>query len=409
MQQPTHSKMIQNCALTLPLLSLMGFFGWYGVCSQRIDDRDLVFVQKYQSTEYFPITWLWHGNVAYYVDLDETKALESYHEAISRQPILVEAWIALAKAELMQGKKDKALGVLELLDMRLERVSTWKWQQLLLAFDLEEETRFAAAFNFILSRLPQRISEACFLAKRFWGSWKGIVPHVDQDNCVLFLRQCVESHETEAALALWEKMERTLPQRDEALALGFCHFLINENRLTDALRLWRQTKKNQAGLIYNGDMEQEPLNAAFGWRFRRHKNVTLERSVIDPHQGAYSLHLHFRGTANVDYHHVRQIVPVTPERAYRLSFAQRSRNLTTDQGVFLEVTSYGCDGLSLRSTPLTGDQDWKTETINVAVPDGCEAIHLLIRRNESLMFDSKISGDYWLDSVQLEPLPDTGV
>lgn len=409
MQQPTHSKMIQNGAFTLLLLSVMSFFGWYGVCSLRMSDGDLAFVQKHQSIEYFPITWLWRGNVAYYVDLDEAKALESYHEAISRQPILVEAWLALAKAELTQGNKDKALCVLELLDTRLERVSTWKWQQLLLAFDLEEETRFAASFNFILSRLPKRIPEACFLAKRFWGSWKAVVPHVDPENYTVFFNRCMSGHEIEAALALWEKMERALPQRDEALVLDFCQFLINESRLTDALRLWRQINQQEPELVYNGDLERKPLNRAFGWYFSRHKDVTLERSVIEPYQGAYSLHLHFHGTANVDYHHVRQIVPVTPGRAYSLSFAQRTRNLTTDQGVFLEVTGYGCDGLSLKSTPLTGDQDWKTETFRVVVPECCEAISLRIRRNESLMFDSKISGDFWLDSVQIEPFPDTGV
>ena len=264
-----------------------------------------------------------------------------------------------------------------------------------------------------MSRLPQRISEACFLAKGFWGSWEAIVPHVDPDNYTLFLDRCMKGHETEAALALWEKMKSSLTPSDENQALGFCDFLIGERRITDARRLWSRTMQKEAGLIYNGDLEKEPLNRAFGWRFGRHKNVTLDRSVIAPFKGAYSLHLHFHGTANVDYHHARQIVPlahtsITGGRTYKLTFAQRSRNLTTDQGVFLEVTCYGYDGLSIRSTPLTGDQDWKTETLKVVVPEGCEAIQLRIRRNESLMFDNKISGDYWLDSVQLEPLLDTG-
>ena len=37
----------------------------------------------------------------------------------------------------------------------------------------------------------------------------------------------------------------------------------------------------------------------------------------------------------------------------------------------------------------------------MSVPSGCEAIVLQVHRNESLMFDSKISGDYWLDGVEL--------
>ncbi len=35
------------------------------------------------------------------------------------------------------------------------------------------------------------------------------------------------------------------------------------------------------------------------------------------------------------------------------------------------------------------------------VPAGCEVICSRCMRNESLMFDNKISGDYWLDEVEL--------
>ena len=40
--------------------------------------------------------------------------------------------------------------------------------------------------------------------------------------------------------------------------------------------------------------------------------------------------------------------------------------------------------------------------LDVPVPLGCEAIIVQLRRKESLMFDNKISGDYWLDAVTSE-------
>ena len=93
--------------------------------------------------------------------------------------------------------------------------------------------------------------------------------------------------------------------------------------------------------------------------------------------------------------------PVEPGKVYHLSFARKSQRLTTDQGVFLEVSGYQCEGLKVRSSPVVGTTSWLREELEVAVPGGCEAIQLQVRREESMMFDSKISGNYWLDGVEM--------
>jgi hypothetical protein len=86
-----------------------------------------------------------------------------------------------------------------------------------------------------------------------------------------------------------------------------------------------------------------------------------------------------------------------------LRFARKSRGLTTDQGVSVEVFGYACKGLYRSSDPVLGTQPWAVETIEFQVPEGCEAVAVRLRRRESLKFDNKILGDYWLDSVSLEP------
>ena len=88
----------------------------------------------------------------------------------------------------------------------IAHVSTWKWQELLLARDLQEETLFAAAFNFILKRLPLRRTEACFLAKGFWGDSQAVIPHLAEENQVVFLTELTKAKEEGAALVLWRSM-----------------------------------------------------------------------------------------------------------------------------------------------------------------------------------------------------------
>jgi hypothetical protein len=324
------------------------------------------------------------------------------------QPSLVEAWLALARVELTQGRADGARLLLDTLAPHISRVSTWKWQELLLANDLQDETHFADSFNFILSRLPERRSEVWYLALNFWGSWPGISPHVVPEGRIAYLSELMSEKEVDVALSLWKTLEEDKNPPEKPLALQFCQFLIETKRLREAKGVWKGSKENGlSGIyVYDGDFEQEPSNTAFGWRFASKPEVVIERTAEAPFVGGHCLHLHFGGTANVNSSLVSQIIPVEPGRDYLLRFVQKSRNLTTDQGVFIEVSGYQCEGLRVQRQAITGTRMWTEEEMDVPVPDGCEAVLLQIRRNESLKLDNKISGDYWLDAVELSLRPE---
>jgi hypothetical protein len=65
------------------------------------------------------------------------------------------------------------------------------------------------------------------------------------------------------------------------------------------------------------------------------------------------------------------------------------------------VSGYKDEAFKLTSEQVLGDSPWKEEKIEFTAPVGCEAIVLRVHRKESLKMDNKISGDYWLDSVEL--------
>ena len=341
-------------------------FCWYGVSTNRLAARDIAFLKShFRILQPFAGAWLLRGNLAYYEDLDPQAAAASYRQAIARQPLMIDAWLNLAKAELAAGREDEAQRILQTISPHISHFSTWKWQELLLARDLHDEERFAVAFNFILTQAPHRAADACFLAKGFWGDSWAVLPHLSAQSRAVFLVELMKTKESETAFALWRMMEASDSPPDKALHLRFCQFLLDGKRVSEAKEVWAAWRDDGKQTVYDGGFEREPTNKGFGWS------------------------------------DISQLIPVEPGKVYRLSFVRKSQRLTTDQGVFLEVSGYQCEGLKVRSSPVVGTTPWLREELEVAVPGGCEAIQLQVRREESMMFDSKISGNYWLDGVEM--------
>lgn len=387
--------------LSLILLGMAGSLFWYCVCTKKIEGNDADFVQRCPFISLFPEVPVMRGKIAYYRDLDYGTAARYYREALSRQPLRIDVWLALAKVDLDRGDREEARRMLDTLRPLICHVSTWKWQEFLLAYELRDESAFVDTFNFILSRLPARIGEACYLARQFGGNPASGLSYVAAENYEVYLKQLMTVGAVDESWFLWQRMEKSSPAPDRRLALRFCDYLVQKQQWSRAKALWKRLQEKEAATGFrNGDFEQEPLDIIFDWRFVKHPEVDVDRICETPYTGSSCLHLHFRGSQNVVFNHVTQVIPAEGGRTYRLRFASKSRNLTTDQGVFVEVRGYQCKGLHAESEPVIGTRPWTVEQMEVRVPDGCEAVSLRVRRKESLMFDNRISGDYWLDAVE---------
>ena len=390
----------------ISLLAVSFALLWYAVCTNRIAATDFAFIDKHSSTDMFASALYFDGIQSYYANLDPAAAAEYFRRSITRDPLYIPSWVNLAKVELAEGRQKDAERIVDILEPLIEHVSTWKWQELLLAYDLRNDKLFDRSLNFILNRLPYRIPEAHYLAVKYFGDAVAVVPHIAPDNRTTYLNQLMRAKETDAALAIWQQLRASESPIDRDLELRFCQFLLADNRLEAAESVWQSWagETQTQATVYDGSFQEEPLNMAFGWRFARNPQVSVDRTTVTSYQGTHSLHLHFRGADNVNFYHVSQLVPVQPGKEYLLSFACRSRNLTTDQGVFVEVLGYRCKGLYAASEPITGSSAWVVQEVRFSPPAGCQAATIRIRRKESLMFDNKISGDYWLDDVKLQEL-----
>ncbi|MFZ2447553.1 MAG: tetratricopeptide repeat protein [Syntrophobacteraceae bacterium] len=370
------------------------------MCTFRIATKDADFVQS-DSAFLFPTALLINGKIKYYSTLNPPAAAESFKKAILAEPSLLDAWMALARTEVAMGHREEAERILGIVSPTMSSLSSWKWEELLLAFDLRDEKHFQDCFNFILSYLPHRVREASWLGALFWGSWKDVLPHLSSSNYPVFLTQLMAAREPDVALTLWKMMTQEDPNIPDKDKLQFCQYLIANDRLQEAKNIWKLRQNGDLSNITDGGFELQPLNTAFGWQFPAKSDVIIERTTDQPYAGRTCLHLHFKGTTNISLGNLFQIVPVQPETRYWLRFARKSRNITTDRGVFLDVGGYKCKGLAISSQPILGTSPWTEEEMEFVTPAGCEAVMLRICRSESLKFDNKISGDYWLDAVEL--------
>ncbi|MGA2228608.1 MAG: tetratricopeptide repeat protein [Syntrophobacteraceae bacterium] len=387
-----------SIALAIFLTVLSGCLLSYSIWTYEISGKNPTGLGEF-AAGFFPEAQVLNGHSRYFA-LDPAGAAECYKKAILAEPSLIDAWIGLARVQIANENKQEASKTLDIIAPAIDSISTWKWQELLFAYDLHDELYFEKCFNFILSYLPHYIKEASWLSSRFWGGWEEVVPHVFSCNYPAFLIELMDSKQPDAALALFKTMEKEGTHLEEKDQLRFCDFLIFSDRLKEAKSIWRLWRKNDVSLVHDGGFETEPLNMAFGWRFQSGPDFIVERTTGSAFSGNSCLHVRFKGTGNINSELVYQIVPVSPGTAYTLRFVRKSSNLTTDRGVFLTVSGYKNE-FKTTSEQVLGDSPWKEDKIEFSVPAGCEAIVLRVLRDESLKMDNKISGDYWLDSVEL--------
>ena len=93
---------------------------------------------------------------------------------------------------------------------------------------------------------------------------------------------------------------------------------------------------------------------------------------------------------------------VKPSTTYRLSFSTRSQGLSTDQGLFLEVTDPDARDRRISTEPISGTSPWRYHEATLETSEGASDLSIRVQRTRSLRLDNRLSGTFWLDAVSLE-------
>ncbi len=272
---------------------------------------------------------------------------------------------------------------------------------MVLARELGMQERLYRNTNYLLSRKVLVQDALQLLHTHLGGEASAVIAVLEPANLAAYLDWLMRWGMTDESLMVWQAMT-AIAEPEKEIALRYAHFLLNHKRITPSVDIW-QKYTGSAGLT-NPGFESSLTGQGFDWRHWGEKDGSweLKRVYNEAAEGEYALKIKFDGQENVSFQHLYQIFAVIPQETYRLTYAWKSRGITTDEGPFVEIVGYDKQGLYRAGPMITGSNGWHEESIAFEVPADNQAAVVRLRRRTSMRFDSKIRGTVWLDNFRLE-------
>lgn len=388
---------------TIVTLLLTGFSAWllpFGWQQRHLARQDYTFTAaEAKALRHHPEAMAAFGRRAWF-GLDPAGAAGYYREVVIRDPARMEIWLKLAEAEAALGRTDAARAIVAFVDRRAGGVLFWQWPTALLAHDLGLEDVFRRCVNRLAAR-GWKLADTFNLADtHFGGDARATLAALSPAARPAYLEWLMRWDRAADARTVWQAVAADGPV-DDTIRLKFVNFLISRKAVAEAGAIWHGT--GGPGGMTNGGFEQAVRNTGFDWRWGRSPDGhwSVQQAFGQGRDHGTAARITFYGAENLAFHHLYQIVPVTPGTPHRLHWWWRGQALTTDQGPYVEVAGYDCQGLRVASPTLTGSREWAPQTLAFTPPEDCRAVLVRVRRNRSHRFDSKISGTLWVDDFEI--------
>lgn len=350
---------------------------------------------------------------------DTARAIVFYRKALAIDSRSVPAWLDLGESYEAEGELDSArdafLRAREAYPVSAE--VAWRYGNFLI-----RQGELSAAFREIRRSLtadPGRAAEAVSLCWRAVPDINVILEDAlpaSRDVYLSAIAVLVGQRETNAALAVWERLVALQPKLKPGEVAGFLDALLAKRQVPEAGKVWAQAlalagiarPEDPAGsLIWDGGFETD-VSVGFAWRITPLRGTQVSFDSQVKRSGKRALRVHFEGTQNVGFANVCQFVAVEPAKSYRFSAWMRTQTVTTDRGVFFQVAAPESPGAPVGMTPeLRGTESWFPVTIPVTVGKDIHLLQVCLARIPSGKLDNKIAGTVWVDDVSLtqEPPP----
>ncbi len=160
--------------------------------------------------------------------------------------------------------------------------------------------------------------------------------------------------------------------------------------------------ESRENLVWNGSYSQGFLGAPLGWQVGRADGFAAERAEAAGRSGTAALRVEFDGSKNLNFSGVRQQIVVEPGARYTLSYSVRSEDLTTDEGLFVEVVPSSGGGALYSGSKVLDTTEWQTQGGTLEIPENSSSVQLRLRRNKSRQIDNRIRGTVWIDDFRLQ-------
>lgn len=237
-----------------------------------------------------------------------------------------------------------------------------------------------------------------------------VLPH-DQQAWFDALDFFAAGHDDSAATETWEdilNLAETTPI-DIHATFPFLQDLITRDRAEQAQQVWGEAveasrwpaEKTSDSQIWNGGFEDPIANGGLDWRIESAPGTYISIDSLVHHSGEKSLRIDFTGGFNLNFWGVHEIVPVQPGTTYMFQYFIRTRDISTDSGMRLEVLDLNDNEVNLMTPDLTGTNQWTPVRTEVTTGRNTRFLDVRLRRLPSQLFDNKLSGTVWVDDVSL--------
>jgi tetratricopeptide (TPR) repeat protein len=347
---------------------------------------------------------------------DSDGALADYQRSVHANPLSAHHWMNLADAYEANGDTAKARDAFQQARdvYPLSAEVAWNYGNFLLRQD--QTAQGYAEIQHAVRSDPKLLTLAI---SRTWRSSRDINVLLDnvlpaQTNAYLLALDYFASiKQAEPALVVWQRVVALGKPIEIARAFPFLEELIAEDRSTDTKKVWIDALA-LAGLnhdppanrsaVWNGDFARDFLQGGLDWRWETPPGVDFEFDTVPQNYGVRSAQLFFGGGNNVEITEPKQYVPVEPSHWYRFHAYMRTQALSTEMGTrFLITDPNHYSAVTARTENFSGSHAWTATDLDIQTSANTHFLLVQLQREQSHMFDNKLSGTMWIADVSLTP------
>jgi tetratricopeptide (TPR) repeat protein len=350
-------------------------------------------------------------------DPDGRQAIHAYMMAVSVDPRSAETWLGLGAAYESIGNlaqaRDAYLRAKQAYPLSAE--VSWQYGNFLLRQG-ELKSAFAEMRRAVETD-PGLGAEAFSRAQRIEPDVESILDRLlppNRDVYVEVIKDQVVAGQTDIALQVWHRLVAIHPRMPLQDAFPLVGALRSSKRLAEAHRIWDQAvlaagmadlQGPPGSALWDGGFESGVTGGGYTWLFPEvSRNVQISIDAQEKHSGNHSLRLTFDGESIITSTNICHYIPVLPATSYILSTWMKTRAVTTDQGIRIQLLSLGGRDNSMAVTPeLHGSEPWTRLEIPWSSARDAQEVQVCLVRFLSDQLENRIKGIVWVDDVALVP------